>query len=192
VPLDWITEVKLSRRGEVMKRRGLICIYTGGGKGKSTAAFGAALRAAGQGLKVLILQFMKGQKNIGEIKALKDNNLSIELRQFGRPLFFQTRTCEAIDIKEAARGLDAFLSAVKNRKYDLIILDEINIAIHFNLISFDEIKKIIDIRPPDLHLLFTGRNAPQELVQMADLVTEMREIKHPFREGIQAQAGIEF
>jgi len=175
-----------------MKRKGLICVYTGDGKGKTTAALGAAFRAAGQGLKVLILQFMKRQRNIGEIKALECTELPIELKQYGYRLFFKSRACEPIDILRAAQGLVAFQQAMESLTYDLIILDEINIAIDFGLIAFEEVLRLIAHKPNELHLILTGRNAPQELIEMADLVTEMREVKHHYNQGIQAQKGIEY
>jgi len=175
-----------------MKRKGLICVYTGDGKGKTTAALGAAFRAAGQGLKVLILQFMKRQRNIGEIKALECTELPIELKQYGYGLFFKSRACEPIDILRAAQGLAAFQQAMESLTYDLIILDEINIAIDFGLIAFKEVLQIIAHKPNELHLILTGRNAPRELIEMADLVTEMREVKHHYNQGVQAQKGIEY
>lgn len=175
-----------------MKRKGLICVFTGNGKGKTTAALGAAFRAAGQGLKVLILQFMKKQKNTGEIKALECTELPIELKQYGYRLFFKSRACEPIDILHATRGLAAFQHAMESNAYDLIILDEINIAIDFGLIAFEQLKQLIVRKPNELHLILTGRNAPQELIKMADLVTEMREVKHHYNQGVQAQKGIEY
>ena len=153
---------------------------------------GNALLLAGQGLEVLILKFMKGLKNTGETKALAECNLSVEVMQFGRAVFFQSRACETIDIKEAMRGLDAVRSAFKSRKYDFIILDEVNVAMHFGLISFNHVKEIIDNKPPDMHLMLTGRCAPQRLLRIADVATEMKEIEHHYNKGIAAQPGIEF
>ena len=175
-----------------MQRKGLILIHTGNGKGKTTAAFGAAFRAAGQGMKVLILQFMNGLKDLGELKALKRIDLPITLEQYGRRVFFRTRTCEPMDIHKAHQGLRAFKRALKGNLYDLIILDEINMAIHFGLLSVEEVIEAIEQKPPELHLVLTGRNADQKLIEMADLVTEMREIKHHYHQGVHAQKGIEF
>jgi cob(I)alamin adenosyltransferase len=175
-----------------MQRKGLILIHTGNGKGKTTAAFGAAFRAAGQGMKVLILQFMKGLKDLGKLKALKRIDLPITLEQYGRRVFFRTRTCEPMDIHKAHQGLRAFKRALKGNLYDLIILDEINMAIHFGLLSVEEVIEAIEQKPPELHLVLTGRNADQKLIEMADLVTEMREIKHHYHQGVHAQKGIEF
>lgn len=175
-----------------MKRKGLILIHTGSGKGKTTAAFGLALRALGQGFNVLILQFMKGRKNIGEIKALTHTDLPLEIKQFGRDVFFKSRTCELIDIYLATKGLTAFCEAMADGRYDLIILDEIILAIDFGLLKLEEVKEAIAQKPPELHLILTGRNAPAELIEMADLVTEMREIKHHYNRGVAAQKGIEY
>ena len=175
-----------------MHRKGLICIHTGNGKGKTTAAIGAAIRAAGQGLNVLVLQFMKGQKNIGEMKALAETNLPITIRQYGRTVFFKSRACELIDIHKAHVGLSAFKEALKSKSYDLIILDEINMAIDFGLLKLDEVLEVLKQKPPGLHLILTGRNAPAPLIEMADLVTEMKELKHHYHNGVAAQKGIEF
>jgi cob(I)alamin adenosyltransferase len=175
-----------------MNRKGLLLVFTGGGKGKTTAAIGMALRAAGQGLNVLILQFMKHNKKIGELKALAQSGLPITLKQYGRRVFFRTRTCEPMDIHRAHQGLDGFKKAMKNNAYDLIILDEINMAIYFGLLSVEEVIEALKKKPPELHLVLTGRNADQKLIEMADLVTEMREIKHPYHLGVLGQRGIEF
>ncbi len=175
-----------------MRRKGLICIHTGNGKGKTTAAIGAAIRAAGQGLKVLILQFMKGQKNIGEMKAFAETSLPITLKQYGHAVFFQSRACEPIDIHKAHLGLQAFQKAMESEAYDLIVLDEINMAIDFGLLQIDEVMAVIKQKPPGLHLILTGRNAKKPLMEIADLVTEMKEIKHHYYKGVKAQKGIEF
>jgi cob(I)alamin adenosyltransferase len=175
----------------IMNRKGLILVYTGDGKGKTTAALGLALRAAGQGMKVFILQFMKRNKKIGEFKALVRAGLPITLKQYGRRVFFRTRTCEPMDIYRAYQGLQAFKRAMGRNAYDLIVLDEINMAIHYGLLSVEEVIEAIEQKPPELHLVLTGRNANQQLIEMADLVTEMREIKHHYHQGVHAQKGIE-
>ena len=175
-----------------MKRKGLVIIHTGAGKGKTTAAFGLAIRALGQGFKVLILQFMKGRANIGEIKALSHIDLPLEIKQYGRAVFFKSRACEPIDIYLATQGLAAFREAMTRGRYDLIVLDEIIMAIDFGLLQLKEVKKVVAQKPPELHLILTGRNAPHELIEIADLVTEMQEIKHPFSRGVAAQKGIEY
>jgi cob(I)alamin adenosyltransferase len=175
-----------------VKRKGLIGVFTGDGKGKTSAALGTALRAAGQGLRVLILQFMKRQRNIGELKAIRAFNLPIRLEQHGSGVFFKSRACEPMDIYVASLGMAAFKEAMESGRYEMIILDEINMAVHFGLVQWGDLKQLLDRKPPGLHVLLTGRNARPELIEMADMVTEMREVKHPFRDGVQAQAGIEY
>lgn len=174
------------------RRQGLVFILTGNGKGKTSAALGMALRAAGQGLRVLILQFMKMKSNIGEIMALEKINLPITIKQYGRSVFFETRTCEPMDINMAHQGLAAFEDAMEKGTYDLIILDEINMAIYFGMLEVEEVLRAMEKRPPELHLVLTGRYARKELLDIADLVTEMKEVKHHYNEGVNAQKGIEF
>ncbi len=167
---------------------GLIIVHTGDGKGKTTAALGLALRAFGAGLKVLILQFIKGGQKYGELDALK--NLQIEIRQCG--LGF-TKSGEIAEHKAAAQAtLKIAKDEIISRNRDLIILDEINYAVKFGLITEDEMLNLLTIRPPELHLVFTGRDATEKLIDAADLVTEMKMIKHPYQRGIKAQRGIEF
>ncbi len=177
---------------KIRRHKGLISVLTGNGKGKTSAAFGMALRAAGQGMRVLILQFMKKRRDIGEIKAMEKMDLPITIKQFGRRVFFKTRTCEPMDIHMAQKGLEAFLEAVESGFYDLIILDEINMAMDFDLLKLEEVMEAIEKRPDQLHLILTGRNAKEAILEIADCVTEMKEIKHHYNKGIRAQRGIEF
>lgn len=171
---------------------GLIIVNTGDGKGKTTAAFGLALRAAGQGIKVLIIQFMKGQTNIGEINALIKCNLPIEIKRFGRPGFVQSRACEPLDIYLADQGLNFFRHVLSLSDFGMIILDEILVAIDFGLLKENALREVLETRPPHMHVVLTGRNAPMSILDMADLVTEMKELKHPYNVGVRAQAGIEY
>lgn len=171
-----------------LERRGLVIVHTGDGKGKTTAALGLALRAFGAGLRVLILQFIKGKKDSGELKALK--LLGVEIRQCG--LGFITKENFAEQKKSARIALDLAQKEILSGDWDLIILDEINYAAKFGLVDASELLELIKIRLPTLHLVFTGRDALPELVEAADLVTEMKLIKHPFQKGIAAQSGIEF
>ncbi len=173
-------------------QKGLICIFTGDGKGKTTAALGMALRAGGQALKVLFLQFMKGLENTGEILALKQCRLSIEIRQFGRAGFVQSRACEPLDRFLAHEGLKYFRQSLKTAAHDMIILDEILVAVDFGLLRIDELFDAIALKPGSVHLVMTGRHAPEAILELADLVTEMREIKHPYNSGVRARRGIEF
>ena len=171
---------------------GLIIVNTGDGKGKTTAAFGLALRAAGQRLKVLIIQFMKGQENIGELGALTKCRLPIEVKRFGRPGFVQSRACEPLDIYLADRGLNYFRHVLPLSDYGMIILDEILVAIDFGLLKEKALLEVLEMRPPHMHVVLTGRNATKRILDMADLVTEMKEVKHPYKVGVKAQAGIEY
>jgi cob(I)alamin adenosyltransferase len=173
-------------------RTGLVIVNTGDGKGKTTAAAGAAIRAAGQGLRVLIIQLMKGQPGVGIKKALHQCKLPIRLKQFGRPGFVHSRACEAIDKLLAHQGLSAFRSAAKSRDYDLIVLDEINVAVDFGLLQLGDVLSALKEKPPSLHVILTGRNARPSLLEIADVVTEMKEIKHHYHKGITSQLGIEY
>ena len=160
-----------------MERHGLIIVHTGDGKGKTTAALGLAIRAFGAGLKVLILQFIKGRKHSGELTALEI--LGVEVRQLG--LGFITKENFAEQKQSARTALDLARKEILSGAWDLIILDEINYAVKFGLLGAEEILELIKIRPSQLHLVFTGRDALPELVDKADLVTEMKLIKHPFQ-----------
>ena len=171
-----------------MERHGLILVHTGDGKGKTTAALGLAVRACGAGLKVLILQFIKGQRRSGELKAL--DALGIEVRQLG--LGFLTKENFDAQKKSALSAIELARREIFSGAWDLIILDEINYAVKFGLLGAEEILELIKIRPPQLHLVFTGRDALPELIDASDLVTEMKLIKHPFQKGVAAQSGIEF
>ena len=171
-----------------MDRRGLVIVHTGDGKGKTTAALGLAIRAFGAGLKVLILQFIKGRKLSGELVALK--TLGVEIKQCG--LGFVTKENFAEQKKSARAAVELARAEISSGAWDLIILDEINYAVKFGLVDANQISELLKIRPPTLHLVFTGRDALPELIDAADLVTEMKLVKHPFQRGIAAQAGIEF
>ena len=178
-----------------MERQGLVIVHTGDGKGKTTAALGLALRAWGSGLRVLILQFIKGGQRYGEleaIKALKDVRNTIEVRQCG--LGF-TRRDESRKVEHIAAAKEAIREAeqeIVSGAWDLIILDEINYAVKFGLLETEDVLRLVNEKPQNLHLVLTGRDAAPELVAAADLVTEMKLVKHPFQKGIKAQLGIEF
>ena len=171
-----------------MERRGLTIVHTGDGKGKTTAALGLAIRAFGAGLRVLILQFIKGRRRSGELAAL--DALKIDVRQLG--LGFITAENFAEQKKSARAAIELARREISSGAWDLIILDEINYAVKFGLLEAAELLELIKIRPPQLHLVFTGRDALPELIDAADLVTEMKLVKHPFQRGIAAQEGIEF
>lgn len=172
-------------------QRGLIQVYTGNGKGKTTAALGLALRASGHGLRVLIIQFMKGWPNYGELRAVKQLP-GVELRQFGRAEFVDRNNPDPADVRMAHDALRAAAEAMERGECDILILDEINVALDFGLITLDEVLRLLDAKPPTMELVLTGRNAHPELIRRADLVTEMLDIKHPYAEGVQARRGIEY
>lgn len=175
------------------KKKGLILVNTGNGKGKTTASLGMAFRAWGQGMKVLVLQFIKGGWKYGELKAVEKLGPNFEIRQMGEG-FIKGADDKSLDEHRhaAQEALNAARTEVSSGKYDLIILDEILYAIHYGLVALDDVLALLDHKPENLHLVLTGRNAPQEIIERADLVTEMREIKHPYTQGISAQKGIEF
>ena len=169
--------------------QGLIQVYTGDGKGKTTAALGLALRATGAGLKVFIGQFVKGAE-YSEIKALRRLAPGIEIKQYGRRCFIKDKPDEE-DIRLAQNGLVEMESVIQSGDYDLVILDEANIAVYYNLFSVDELLKVVQNRPKQVEIVITGRNADPRIIAAADLVTEMREIKHYYQKGIAARLGIE-
>jgi cob(I)alamin adenosyltransferase len=168
---------------------GTVEVYTGNGKGKTTAALGLALRAAGAGLKVYIAQFVKGMR-YSELKAVERLADSISLKQYGLG-FFVNRDPDKEDYKAARQGLKEIREIVGSGMYDLVILDEANIAIHYDLFSVEELLEVIRARPTHVELVITGRKADPRIMEAADLVTEMREIKHYYSKGVKARIGIE-
>ena len=169
--------------------KGYIHVYTGDGKGKTTAAFGLALRAAGAGLKVWIAQFVKGQE-YSEHSALKRFEDLITIKQFGRSCFIQSAP-EPEDIQHARAGLEEAGKVIASGEYQVVILDEACIAIYFKLFTTEELLNVINKKPTNLEIIITGRNASSELIDAADLVTEMKEIKHYYNNGVAARKGIE-
>lgn len=169
---------------------GRVQVYTGNGKGKTTAALGLALRAAGAGFQVFIAQFAKGRR-FSEIEALEPLRDRIEIRQFGREAFiFDAPTPE--DRALARQGLQAVRDILAENRHRLVVLDEINVASHLGLLTVAEIIDLIDRRPATTELVLTGRNAHPEIVERAHLVTEMREVKHYYAAGLPARRGIEY
>ena len=167
-----------------------IHVYTGNGKGKTTAAFGLALRAVGAGMKIFIGQFVKGKtynENVAIVRYLKN----IRVKQYGLGCFIVNTPTED-DIKAAGKGLDEMRKIIQKGKYDMVIMDEVNIALYYKLIDIEDLLEIIKNKPEHVELVLTGRYAPQELIDKADLVTEMKEIKHYYRKGIEARKGIEY
>ncbi len=172
-----------------MKFKGYVQVYTGNGKGKTTAALGQALRALGAGLRVFLGQFLK-KGTYSEIKALEIFSPRIEIQQFGRGCFIRGKPTEE-DFRLAREGFSLCREKVLSSLYQLVILDELNLVLHFGLLSIDEALDLIRNKPADVELVITGRYAPQPLIDAADLVTEMREIKHYYQKGVKARVGIE-
>jgi len=171
-------------------KKGFIHVYTGNGKGKTTAAFGLALRAAGSGKKVFIGQFVKG-KTYSEIEAVNQFLPPVTIQQFGRGCFIVKKP-EQEDIDSARQGLSEIEKIIQSDRYDLVILDEACIAIYYQLFSVQEFLQVLKKKREETEIVVTGRYAPPELIGFADLVTEMKEIKHYYREGIMARKGIEY
>jgi cob(I)alamin adenosyltransferase len=170
---------------------GLVQVYTGNGKGKTTAAFGLALRAVGRGLKVYVIQFIKGGFDYGELYVV-DKLPNLKLKAFGRGKFITEKPAGKEDVKLAEEALALAEAVVRSGKYDIVILDEINVALHLGLIKTEKVLELMKNRPKHVELILTGRYAPNEIIEVADLVTEMREVKHPFNKGYQARKGIEY
>lgn len=171
--------------------KGLIQVYTGNGKGKTSAAFGLALRAIGNGFKVFVIQFIKGGFDYGELHAIKSLP-NLELRAFGRGKFISQTPPDKEDVKLAREGFELAKKVIEDGDFDIVILDEINVAMHLKLIKVSEVLDLIRNKPKHVELVLTGRNAPSEIVEIADLVTEMKEIKHPYASGAQPRKGIEY
>ncbi|MGE5577566.1 MAG: cob(I)yrinic acid a,c-diamide adenosyltransferase [Syntrophothermus sp.] len=173
------------------KRRGLVLVYTGDGKGKTTAALGLGVRAVGHGSRVLMIQFMKGSPSYGEVKAtglLPD----FKVIQFGLETFVNKAHPSKTDIDEAQAGWARAKKALEDKECDLLILDEANVAVDYGLISLAQLLELIDLKPAEMDLVITGRGAHPEVIARADLVSEVREIKHHYRAGVKAREGIEF
>lgn len=183
-------------RRHMMEKKGLILVHTGDGKGKTTAAIGLAVRAWGDGFRILILQFIKGSWKYGELAALKalaETDGRIEIRPMGIGFTRNASLEEMIEHrKKAQAALQEAVSEIKSGRWDMVILDEINYALKFGLLEEQEVLTALSQKPAALHLVLTGRDALPAVIECADLVTEMRLVKHPFEQGIRAQKGIEF
>ena len=173
-----------------MPDRGTVQLYTGDGKGKTTASLGAAIRAAGHGKRVLMIQFMKGRL-YGELAASKEID-GFTIEQYGRDEFVDPKNPDPVDLELAEKGWARALEAAGDEALDLLILDEINVAVSFGLIALEDVIRFVEKRPAHLELILTGRYAPDELVELADTVTEMREIKHHYQKGVKARKGVEY
>jgi cob(I)alamin adenosyltransferase len=184
-------KVTIERAGATAKKKkGLIIVNTGNGKGKTTAALGVALRACGYGMKVTMLQFFKGKWKYGELRSAPKLE-TLEIRPMGHGFTWESKDIE-VDKRMVREAWQAASAEILSGKYDLVILDEINYALHYGFLPVEDVVDFLKKKPPMLHVILTGRNAKPEVIEIADMVTEMREIKHPFNEGIVAQKGIEF
>jgi cob(I)alamin adenosyltransferase len=177
-----------------MGKDGFVIVYTGKGKGKTTAALGMALRAVGYNHKICMIQFIKGSWHYGEMTSSKRLEPEFELTAIGKGFVGIMDDKNPIEDhkKISDEALRIAKEKIQSEKYDIIILDEINYAINLNLVKLEDVLELIKIKPPNLNLVLTGNYARDEIIQVADLVTEMREIKHPFKAGIRAKKGIDF
>lgn len=171
--------------------KGLLIVHTGKGKGKSTAAFGMVCRAIGHGFKVGVVQFVKGKWETGERKVLEAFPEQVTIRTMGEGFTWDTQDRRR-DIAAARAAWDAARSMIADPSYRLILLDELNIVLRYDYLAIEEVCETLRNRPRDTHVVVTGRNAREALTEAADLVTEMTLVKHPFRDGVKAQAGVEF
>lgn len=206
---------KVKTRSSPRLKKGLVEVYTGNGKGKTTAALGLALRALGAGLKVCVIQFLKGAKRYGEHKIAERLAPQLKIVQTGRgcifakskkdvdckecykrysylPCHIDPKNPQEVDYRLAQDALNLSKKTVASGKYDLVILDEISIVLKYKLIDLKEVIKMIKEKPKNVELILTGRGMPKEIIAIADLVSEVREVKHPFSRGISARQGIEY
>lgn len=187
------TDIRLmaDKKPKASPRKGLVEVFTGNGKGKTSAAMGIVLRALGHDLKIRIIFFMKGKFPYGEQKSLSRFS-NVDFTVFGSLDFVDPRNVKEEDRKEAARALNAGREAMLSGKYDLVVLDEVNVAAAWGLIQVEDIVKLIADKPEQVELILTGRYADPRVVKQADLVTEMVAIKHPFDDGVKARAGFDY
>jgi cob(I)alamin adenosyltransferase len=173
------------------KFKGLIQVYTGNGKGKTTAALGLGLRAAGHRFRVLMIQFLKGGIAYGELKSAKKLSPYLAIVPMGRECFVDKKNPHPVDRRWARKGWEAAKEAVKGGKYQIVIMDEVNVAVAYGLVPLDELLDLMKNKPKNVELILTGRWARPEVLRKADLVTEMKEVKHYYRKGIESRIGIE-
>lgn len=173
------------------KEKGLLIVHTGTGKGKSTAAFGLVMRTLGHGLKVGVVQFVKGRRETGERQILEKFPDQVTVKVMGEGFTWETQDRER-DIEAAKAAWDEAVTMMADPGLHLLLLDELNIVLRKDYLAIDDVVEGLLAKRPDLHVVVTGRNAKPELIEAADLVTEMTLVKHPFRDGVKAQLGIEF
>ncbi len=173
------------------KNQGLVQVFTGNGKGKTSAALGAVLRAVGHGLKVYIVFFMKGKYPYGEFSTLPKLP-NVDVASFGLRCLINPADINPEEIEQAKLALSAARKAMLSGNYDMVVLDEVNVALYFKLIELDEVVRLIGDKPRNVELVLTGRYADAKLIELADLVTEMVKLKHPYDKGVKARKGIEY
>lgn len=174
------------------KRKGMVQVYTGNGKGKTTAAIGLALRAIGHGYKIFMLQFMKGSKNYGEIIASEKYLPNFTIVQTGLETFVDKENPSRDDVRLALDGLEIAKKVVSENRYDIVILDEINVALDFKLIPLNEVAELVKNKPQEMEIILTGRYAPKEIIDLGDVVSEIQLVNHPYYHGVSAREGIEY
>jgi cob(I)alamin adenosyltransferase len=184
-------DVTVTRAGATgRKKKGLIIVNTGNGKGKTTAALGVALRACGYGMRVIMLQFFKGKWKYGELRSAPKLG-TLEIRPMGQGFTWESKDIE-VDKRMVREAWQTATEQILSDNYDIVILDEINYALSYGFLPAEDVMNFLRKKPEMLHVILTGRDARPEIIEIADLVTEMHEIKHPFQQGILAQKGIEF
>jgi cob(I)alamin adenosyltransferase len=171
--------------------KGLLIVHTGKGKGKSTAAFGMVFRHVGHGMKSGVVQFVKGAWGTGERTVLEKFPELVTIKAMGEGFTWETQDRDR-DIAHARKGWEEAKRMIADPELRLVMLDELNIVLRYDYLPWEEVKAVLEARPTDKHIIITGRNAKDELIEMADLATEMEQLKHPFRSGVKAQAGVEF
>jgi cob(I)alamin adenosyltransferase len=185
-------KVSVDRRiAEAQEEKGLLMVHTGAGKGKTTAALGMAIRCLGHGMNVAVVQFIKGAIDTAEERILKSFGSQVVFLRMGEGYTWETQDRER-DTQVAQKAWTEVEKFLQDPSFGMVILDELNIAIHHEYVSLEQVLKAVAQRPPTLHVVITGRGAKPELIEAADLVSEMKMIKHPFRKGIKAQKGVEF
>lgn len=171
--------------------KGLLMVFTGNGKGKTTSAIGMSMRAAGHGMKVFFLQFIKGSWRYGEMDAFKRFSDLIEFQVIGRGFTWKSDDIEK-DRQTARLGWEKAREAIFSQQYQMVVLDEFTYTLLYNMLDINEVIQVLEKKPEKLHLVITGRQAPRQICEIADLITEMKPVKHPLEQGITAQKGVEF
>ncbi len=179
------------RQAETTGQKGLIIVHTGAGKGKTTAALGTAFRALGHGMKVGIVQFIKGAIPTGEANFIKQLDLPIEMHTLGEGFTWKTQDRQR-DIATAERAWEQCVKMLHDPTFDLLVFDELNVVLHYDYLKAASVLQELESKREMLHVVITGRDAPQPLIDLADLVSEMKVVKHPYKQGIMAQRGVEF